>query len=98
MRFPRITESALKRRHTHFILDGEAVLLAGAAGFPDFDGLCSGKYNESVVLYAFDILMLGDDDLRPLPLLQRKQHLARLLAAPGLDLRRLLIAPRCNPF
>jgi bifunctional non-homologous end joining protein LigD len=31
-------------------------------------------------LYAFDILALNGDDLRPLPLSMRKAHLSRLLA------------------
>jgi hypothetical protein len=46
-------------------------------GISDLDGLYSGKYDEEVRLYAFDILAL--DDLRKLPLSLRKQKLARLL-------------------
>jgi hypothetical protein len=48
-------------------------------GVSDFDGPRSGKYNEEVRLYAFDILALDGDDLRKLPLSIRKQHPARLL-------------------
>jgi bifunctional non-homologous end joining protein LigD len=38
----------------------------------DFDGLYSGKHNDEVQLYAFDILALEGDDLRKLPLHLRK--------------------------
>jgi bifunctional non-homologous end joining protein LigD len=52
----------------------------GADGVSDFDALHSGKHNEEVQLYAFDILALDGDDLRRLPLSLRKTNLARLLA------------------
>jgi ATP-dependent DNA ligase len=45
------------------LLDGEAVLL-GVDGISDFDGLYSGKHNDEIQLYAFDILALDGDDLR----------------------------------
>jgi bifunctional non-homologous end joining protein LigD len=78
-RFPWIVEAARKNRQRRFVIDGEAVLL-GVNGISDFDGLHSGKYNDEVQFYAFDILAIGDDDLRRLPLSLRKQNLARLLA------------------
>jgi ATP-dependent DNA ligase len=37
-------------------------------------------HDHEVQLYAFDILALGGDDLRSLPLHLRKQNLAQLLA------------------
>jgi ATP-dependent DNA ligase len=52
----------------------------GVDGVSDFNALHSGKHNEEVQLYAFDILALDGDDLRPLPLSMRKAHLSRLLA------------------
>jgi hypothetical protein len=57
---------------------GEAVVL-GVDGIY-FNALHSGKNNEEVQLYAFDILALDGDDLRHLPLSMRKTNLARLLA------------------
>jgi bifunctional non-homologous end joining protein LigD len=42
--------------------------------------LHSGKYNDEVQLYAFDILAMGGDDLRDLPLSMRERKLSRLLA------------------
>jgi hypothetical protein len=43
---------------------------------PDFNALHSRKHQ----LYAFNILTLDGEDLRPLPLSLRKTNLARLLA------------------
>jgi hypothetical protein len=42
--------------------------------------LHSGKHNDEVQFYAFDILALNGDDLRSLPFSMRKAHLSRLLA------------------
>jgi len=78
-RYPWIVEAARKNRHRQFVIDGEAVML-GVDGASDFNALHSGKQNEEVQLYAFDILALDGDDLRDLPLSMRKTNLARLLA------------------
>jgi bifunctional non-homologous end joining protein LigD len=51
-----------------------------AVGTSDFDGLHSGKHNEEVQLYAFDILADNGEDVRKLPLSMRKLNLERLLA------------------
>jgi bifunctional non-homologous end joining protein LigD len=56
----------------------EAVLL-GVDGIADFNGLHSRKQDDDVQLYAFDVLMSAGDDLRPLPLHLRKNHLAKVL-------------------
>jgi bifunctional non-homologous end joining protein LigD len=64
-------EAALKNRTKQFVVDGEAVIL-GVDGVPDFDAQHSGKHNDEVQLYAFDILALDGDDLRALPLSLRK--------------------------
>jgi bifunctional non-homologous end joining protein LigD len=78
-RYPWIVESALKNRMKQFVNDGEAVIL-GVDGRSDFDALHSGKHNEEVQLYAFDMLAGDGDDMRQLPLSTRKANLARLLA------------------
>ena len=70
-------ESALKNRMKQFVIDGEAVIL-GVDGRSDFDALHSGKHNEEVQLYAFDMLAGDGDDMRQLPLSMRKANLARL--------------------
>ena len=77
-RYPRIVEAALRHRPDSFVLDGEAVLL-GEDGIADFNGLHSRKHDDEVQLYAFDVLMSAGDDLRPLPLHLRKNHLAKML-------------------
>ncbi|WFU37562.1 RNA ligase family protein [Bradyrhizobium sp. CB82] len=69
-RYPWIAEAALKNRQKHFVIDGEAVIL-GVDGISDFN---------AVQLYAFDILAMGGDDLRALPLHMRKADLEQLLA------------------
>jgi ATP-dependent DNA ligase len=66
-RYPWIVESALKNRQKHFVIDGEAVVL-NVDGSADFNTLHSRKHDHEVQLYAFDILALGGDDLRSLPL------------------------------
>jgi bifunctional non-homologous end joining protein LigD len=78
-RYPWIVESALKNRQKHFVIDGEAVIL-GVDGVSDFNALHSGRHNNQVQLYAFDMLAGDGDDMRPLPLSMRKANLARLLA------------------
>jgi ATP-dependent DNA ligase len=65
-RYPWIVEAALKNRQKRFVIDGEAVIL-DVDGISDFNALHSGRHNEEVQLFAFDILAEGDDDLRKLP-------------------------------
>ena len=48
-------ETARKIRQTHFVLDGEAVVL-GLMGDADFDALHSRRHDHEVQLYAFDML------------------------------------------
>ena len=78
-RYPWIAEAALKNRQKHFVIDGEAVIL-GIDGISDFNALHSRKHDHEVQLYAFDILAMGGDDLRSLPLHMRKSNLEQLLA------------------
>ncbi|WP_347338712.1 DNA ligase [Bradyrhizobium nanningense] len=78
-RFPWIVEAALKNRTQQFVIDGEAVVL-GVDGVSDFNALHSRKHDHEVQLYTFDVLAMGGDDLRDLPLHLRKTELDRLLA------------------
>ncbi len=71
------------------ILDGEIVAL-DHNGAPDFAGLqaaLSDGKNEGLVFFAFDLLALKDEDLRPLALLARKARLEKLLKAAPANLR-----------
>ncbi|TWI73616.1 ATP dependent DNA ligase-like protein [Bradyrhizobium huanghuaihaiense] len=71
--YPWILQAALKNREQNFVIDGEAVVL-GVDGVADFNTLHSRNHDDEVQLYAFDILMLGGEDLRPLPLSMRKNQ------------------------
>lgn len=80
-KFPALAEAA--RSLPDCILDGEAVVM-NAQERPDFsalqDALSEGNA-DAVVLFAFDLLFEGDEDLRGLPLAERKRRLAALLDA-----------------
>jgi bifunctional non-homologous end joining protein LigD len=65
------------------IVDGEVVAL-DEHGAPDFAALqaaLSEGRTENLVFFAFDLLHEGAQDLRPLPLSERKERLKALLAA-----------------
>lgn len=81
-RYPLIVEAALKLRIKRFVLDGEIVILT-ETGDTDFDALHGNRRNSEAQLYAFDLLALADEDLRELPLFERKDRLGRLLPDPN---------------
>jgi bifunctional non-homologous end joining protein LigD len=60
-------------------LDGEAVV-TGEDGVAVFDALHRRHKAADAILCAFDLLALNGEDLRALPLGERKAKLARLLA------------------
>src|ERR1700730_10811659 len=55
-------------------------------GSRPFDELHSRRRLGEAILYAFDLLELNCDDLRPLPFIKRKARLARLLTRAAADL------------
>jgi len=63
------------------IIDGEAVALNrdGVSDFSALQSALSEGRESALVLFAFDLMFLEGRDLRPLPLAQRKQELARVL-------------------
>jgi bifunctional non-homologous end joining protein LigD len=70
------------------MIDGEACAL-DHDGAPDFAGLqaaLSDGRDEDLIFFAFDLMLLEGEDLRPLPLVDRKARLQELLA--GLKDRR----------
>ena len=78
-RFPEIAQAATQLPDC--ILDGEIVAL-DAHRVPDFAALqaaLSEHQTAKLTYFVFDLLFLGADDLRSLPLSQRKQRLRRLL-------------------
>lgn len=66
-------------------LDGELLAL-GPDGQPSFQALQQAFETAAAtrwMYYAFDLLHVDGEDLRPLPLLQRKQRLQQLLLQPS---------------
>ena len=76
-RYPAFASTAAKLRARSF--DGEAVV-CGPDGVAIFDALHRRGTVTEAMLYAFDLLELDGEDLRALPLGDRKKKLARLLA------------------
>ena len=54
-------------------------MILGVDGRSDFNALHSNKQNGEVQLCAFDVLAIGGEDVRALPLSMRKTNLQRLL-------------------
>ena len=83
-RFPLIVETLARLRSRSCIIDGEAVA-CDDNGVASFDLVRHQRANESIFLYAFDLIELNGDDLRRDRLEVRKATLARMLAkaAPG---------------
>jgi bifunctional non-homologous end joining protein LigD len=85
-RFPLIVEALARIRSRSCIVDGEAVACDNN-GVASFDLVGHHRANDSVFLYAFDLIELNGDDLRRDPLEVRKATLASLLAKPGPGIR-----------
>jgi ATP-dependent DNA ligase len=70
-RFPLIVEAFAKLRSRSCIIDREAVA-CDASGLANFNRIRYRHHDESVFLYAFDLIELDGDDLRHAPLTVRK--------------------------
>ena len=75
MRFDSLRSELAKLPVLDAILDGEIVCL-DEQGISRFNALLNKKVQP--VFYAFDLLWLNGEDLRSLPLLERKQRLCAL--------------------
>jgi bifunctional non-homologous end joining protein LigD len=64
-------KAALRLRKTSFVIDGEAVVL-GPDGISDFAALYSGKRNDEVRPYAFDLLADDGVDIRDETIMARQ--------------------------
>jgi bifunctional non-homologous end joining protein LigD len=84
-RYPAIAVTATLLRASSFTLDGEAVV-CGPDGVAIFDALHRRGTVSEAMLYAFDLLELDGEDLRGLPLSDRKKRLARLLGGRRLGI------------
>jgi ATP-dependent DNA ligase len=77
-RYPAITAAACSLRARSFLIDGEAVV-ADAEGVASFKLLRSLSRAKHAFVWAFDLLELDGEDLRALPLDQRRAELQTLL-------------------
>src|ERR1044071_3411666 len=75
-RFPELRAIQVKAESA--IIDGEITAI-DEQGLPCFDELKKIRRSCAIVFYAFDLLALNGEDLRPLPLLKRKAALKRIL-------------------
>jgi bifunctional non-homologous end joining protein LigD len=85
-RFPLIVETLVRLRSRSCIIDGEAV----ACDDKDVASFNLVRYrhdDESIFLYAFDLIELNGNDLRPDPLQCRKAALEMILAKAGSGIR-----------
>lgn len=70
--------AAIRQLPVDAVVDGEAVTLT-PAGLPHFHALRSRAGRTTAALYAFDLLEREGEDLRRLPIEQRRVLLAELL-------------------
>jgi bifunctional non-homologous end joining protein LigD len=80
-RFRKIAADAFEINAGSAIIDGE-VVVPGQNGTTDFSVLQNELKGRStkIVLVAFDLLYLNGQDLRKLPVFERKAHLKKLIA------------------
>ena len=71
-RFPAIVDAALRIKASSFLIDGEAVVARATS-------MRCGSRGQEAVLFAFDLIEHDGDDLRDLPLIERRRLLAKLI-------------------
>jgi bifunctional non-homologous end joining protein LigD len=84
--FPLIVETLSRLRSRSCIIDGEAVA-CDDNGVTSFNRVRYRHHDESIFLYAFDLIELNGDDLRRDPLDGRKAKLEMILAKAGAGIR-----------
>jgi bifunctional non-homologous end joining protein LigD len=85
-RFPLIVETLSRLRSRSCIIDGEAVA-CDDNGVTSFNRVRYRHHDESIFLYAFDLIELNGDDLRRDPLEGREATLEMILARAGAGIR-----------
>ena len=81
-RFAGVSEAARALQAETAVIDGEMVVLdeRGVSSFARLKAALGDRVADRLVFYAFDLLRLNGQDLRPLPLLERKRQLELMLA------------------
>jgi bifunctional non-homologous end joining protein LigD len=89
-RFPAIVDGCAA--HQGAIFPGSTARRWSPAtdGTPDFHALRSRRRGHEAILFAFDLIEHDGDDLRDLPLIERKRRLARLLGRALVAMRQQL--------
>ncbi len=85
-RFSPIVDTLARLLSRSCIIDGEAVA-RDDDGVTSFNLVRYRRHDENILLYAFDLIELNGDDLRPEPLEGRKATLEIILANAGLGIR-----------
>jgi ATP-dependent DNA ligase len=80
-RFPLIVAAVATLPARSCLIDGGAIV-SDASGLAVFELLRSWRHDHAAVLCAFDLLELDGQDLRRLPIEDRKQTLANLVRRP----------------
>jgi bifunctional non-homologous end joining protein LigD len=80
-RFPQIVAAVTLLPVQSYLIDGEAVV-CNRDGLAVFDLLREYRHDTAAVLCAFDLLEVDGEDLRRIPIEQRKGVLAKLLSHP----------------
>ena len=78
--FLAVSEALRGLKAKEIVLDGEAMAHC-KNGLPDFFGLRSEDGGAAACLFAFDLLRIDGEDLRPLPLEDRRARLRKALVA-----------------
>jgi bifunctional non-homologous end joining protein LigD len=78
-RFPALAKDAAALPGA--LIDGEVVALNdhGAPDFPALQAALSDEQTDNLIFFAFDLMFADGEDLRPLPLSERKARLKALL-------------------
>ena len=85
-RFPLIVETLARLRSRSCIIDGRRLPVM-TNGVTSFNRVRYRRHDESIFLYAFDLIELNGDDLRRDPLEGRKATLELILAKSGTGIR-----------
>lgn len=83
-KFPGLIKAAQNLEIGSALIDGEIVVL-DAEGKPNFSALQAAikSGHPDMLFFAFDLLYLDGEDLRPLPNIERKERLRPLIPAQG---------------
>ena len=80
-RFPLAVDAVTRLPAHSFLLDGEAIV-TDERGLAVFELIRHKRHGDDAVLIAFDLIELNGEDLRRMPIEQRKRKLAKLVRGP----------------